>query len=769
MTGKEDRDRTIHTSGHIDSDTTAAHFNVDSQSGRTGGSRGQPLEPGAVLGRYEILECIDNGGMGVVYRARHTALGKTVALKVVSMQLQSDPRAMSRFLREMQAIGRLEPHPHVLNAYDAGDEDGVQYIATELIEGIQLANLISRIGQLSVSEACKIISQAASALEHLRKHNLVHRDIKPSNLMLTRDGTVKVVDMGLALLRDEQAEQITISGEAMGSIDYMAPEQWKDSHSVDWRSDVYSLGCTFYCLLAGRAPYSGRQKGSFARMRAHLDSEFPDIREKRKDIPDEAAKLLEAMVVKDPTRRLTDLDEISEKLDIIASGDLKALVARGFAESELKPRKASRPKPIRVTREDGDAAANVDAATQVELGHHDHGGAKPAATKRALVALLLVGGLLGLIATVHYNRTRNAEGPRQALLSDAGVPDSVAATSQPVEASSQTDTASSQTDTATFPATASKSPAAAAATTVLKESVNCVGHQAKIMDLVFLSPDNRVASVSEDGELCVFDLSSPSEPLLRVPAAERAAVAIAYDANADEFAIATEEGTLQIRSAEDGRLLREEKLINVGLTSLVRIPGASAFAASDWGGNAWRIDVSKSAAKKSLLGSRSEVVYNVDVSADGTRMAWVGRDPRVAVYDFAEQSAVNLEGHDGWVYDVAISPDGERLVTAGHEGFVRIWRCPSGEPLDKFEYTVPQSLDFFPDSRHLAVGGRGGDLQIWDLDSMRMLEEFPLGRSIDSVAVSADGTLVAAGGNDGTLKVWPVSVTPSSRQPDSPQ
>ena len=202
MASDKDRDDTVRDADRFAEPSPAA-------PAKSSGNAVGPLAAGTHFGRYEIIECIDSGGMGVVYRARHLALGKPVALKVISTSLQFEPRAMDRFLREMQAIGRLEPHPHVLNAYDAGDENGVQYLVTEFIEGVQLGTLVQRIGPLSVSEACKIISQAALALEHLRGHGLVHRDIKPSSLMLTRDGTVKVVDMGLALLRDEQTEPLT--------------------------------------------------------------------------------------------------------------------------------------------------------------------------------------------------------------------------------------------------------------------------------------------------------------------------------------------------------------------------------------------------------------------------------------------------------------------------------------------------------------------------------------------------------------------------------
>ncbi|MGI9472728.1 MAG: serine/threonine protein kinase, partial [Rubripirellula sp.] len=476
--------------------------------------RGDRFEPGTILGRYEIISCLDSGGMGIVYRARHTALGKTVALKVVSTMLQTDPRAMDRFLREMQAVGSLDPHLNVLNAYDAGDENGVQFIATELIEGVQLAALIGRIGPLAVSEACKIISQAALALEHLRKHNLVHRDIKPSNLMLTRDGTVKVVDMGLALLRDEQAEQITMTGEAMGSIDYMAPEQWADSHNVDYRSDVYSLGCTFYCLLAGHAPFADQRKGSASRMRAHLDSPFPDIGDLRGDVPDGAVKLLKGMVRKDPSDRQSDLPAISESLEVIASGDLKSLVQRGFEDAEIQKRSFAKPQQ-RVTPR---AAFDSDAATEADRPATNVSPTK-AGKHRLGIALLTITAAACLLGGLYYFRpVRSPSMPNQLLsaTNDESLVDSEIGPQDPGA------TLSSDLSTVDTAAESSNSDL------TIVPVVDCVGHDARIMDMVFLS-ESFLASVDDNGALLMFDLSKPDSPAVATSPEGRAFAAVEFD------------------------------------------------------------------------------------------------------------------------------------------------------------------------------------------------------------------------------------------------
>src|SRR4051812_37925435 len=199
--------------------------------------------PGGRLGRYEILEKLASGGMGAVYRARHVELGKVVALKVLPAGDLSEV-SLARFKNEMRAIGRLH-HPHIVAAHDAGDIDGVHYLAMDLVDGVDLARLVKRHGRLSVADACEAVRQAALGLQHAFEKGLVHRDVKPSNLMLARGGLVQVLDLGLArACEDSPSERLTSKGAMLGTADYLAPEQWEHPHAADTRADIYSLRCT---------------------------------------------------------------------------------------------------------------------------------------------------------------------------------------------------------------------------------------------------------------------------------------------------------------------------------------------------------------------------------------------------------------------------------------------------------------------------------------------------------------------------------------------
>ena len=160
----------------------------------------------------------------------------------------------------MKAVGKLS-HVNIVGAHDAGEIDGTHFLVMEYVDGLDLSNIARRLGQLPIPDACELVRQAATGLQHAYKHELVHRDIKPSNLMLTPEGQVKILDLGLALLDGTSGEnnELTSTGQMMGTLDYMAPEQGMDSHTVDIRADVYSLGATLYKLLTGTAPFAGTQ------------------------------------------------------------------------------------------------------------------------------------------------------------------------------------------------------------------------------------------------------------------------------------------------------------------------------------------------------------------------------------------------------------------------------------------------------------------------------------------------------------------------------
>lgn len=264
------------------------------------------------IGEYDVLRPIGSGGMGKVFLARHTKLGREVALKVLANHRLADSRTVERFEAEMRAIGRLS-HPNIVTAFDAREVDGTAVLVTEFISGLDLGQLLQRTGALSVANACEITRQVAVALSYTHSQGFVHRDVKPSNVMLSNDGEVKLLDLGLARLQygDQERSELTGTGQTMGSADYIAPEQVADSKSVDIRADIYSLGCTLFKLLTGRAPFADDQHlTTFAKMTAHVSQSPPSLADLLPSAPRSLVQLVDSMLAKKPSNRPSSPQDI---------------------------------------------------------------------------------------------------------------------------------------------------------------------------------------------------------------------------------------------------------------------------------------------------------------------------------------------------------------------------------------------------------------------------------------------------------------------------
>lgn len=286
------------------------------------------------IGQYLLLGECGHGGMGTVYRALHSQLEKTVALKILPRRLSADRELVARFEREMKAVGRLD-HPNIVRATDAGYVDGIQYLALEFVEGCNAADLVAHHGRLSIADACEIGRQAAIALTHAHEHGLIHRDVKPSNLMVTPQGDVKLLDLGLARLQEETSEDdLTVHGQIMGTIDYMAPEQAESGRDVDDRSDLWGLGATLYKLLTGRAPFQDELRNTRIRRLTALTTE--DVRlvqSHRDDLPDALSSLVGRLLSKNPDERPASAANVAQTLEpFCASAQLSALVEPVVAE-----------------------------------------------------------------------------------------------------------------------------------------------------------------------------------------------------------------------------------------------------------------------------------------------------------------------------------------------------------------------------------------------------------------------------------------------------
>jgi serine/threonine protein kinase/formylglycine-generating enzyme required for sulfatase activity len=306
----------IATSAEAPTQSVLSHPPAQTATGETIGALNTIINVGNQLGPYKLLAKLGEGGMGVVYQARHTKLGKLVALKILPQHLLSRSDALSRFEREMLAVGSLQ-HPNIIQALDAGEINGAHYLSMEYVEGQDLQQSVQTKGTMSVVDACKAILQAAQGLAAAHELGVVHRDIKPSNLFVTKQtGQIKILDMGLALLaRAEKPAALTFNGQCFGTPDYMAPEQWNDAHTCDARSDLYSLGCTLYFLLVGRPPYQSEIYPSSAnKMKGHMLDAIPDLALARPDVPAGVVAIYLKLMAKVPSERFATGDELATAL-----------------------------------------------------------------------------------------------------------------------------------------------------------------------------------------------------------------------------------------------------------------------------------------------------------------------------------------------------------------------------------------------------------------------------------------------------------------------
>ena len=320
--------------------------------------------------RYRIVKFLGKGGMGVVWLAEHQMMQRMVALKVISSRFTSGRESVERFRQEVRVAARLM-HPNIVTAFDAEQAGDLHFLVTEYVDGLSLEQWVLQHGVLTIAQACNAIRQVCSGLQHAHNHGMIHRDIKPQNLMQGKNGKIKILDFGLARLellaeKVSQTAQTELSltgvGIVLGTPDYMASEQAADSSSADARSDIYSLGCTLFFLLAGRAPF---EADSFMEMiSSGTQRPMTALSSLRSDLPPELRRVIEKMTAPRPENRFRSAAEVAEALapfcqpvqgatnptpakaqaDKSAHTELQAPPVMRHLDSELPPEPVRRPR-----------------------------------------------------------------------------------------------------------------------------------------------------------------------------------------------------------------------------------------------------------------------------------------------------------------------------------------------------------------------------------------------------------------------------------------
>lgn len=712
--------------------------------------------------RYRILRRLGGGGMGAVYEAEHRLMNRRVALKVIRPELLGSPQAVLRFQREVQAAARLV-HPHVVTAFDAEQAGHSHFLVMEFVDGTDLAEVVRRRGPLPVAEACECIRQAAIGLQHAYEHGMVHRDIKPGNLMMvsgqsvvsgerqrTTDSgqrTVKILDFGLARFASESLEQFgsgsTSVGVILGTPDYMAPEQARNAHSADIRSDIYSLGCSLHFLLTGQTLYPGT--GSvIEKALAHIERTPEPLAKFRQDIPPGLQAVLNRMTAKRPEDRYATPQEVADAL--APFGATAGLLARI-------------PEP----------------ATHQPL---------TAGIKRVLAATGLVGVVLLMAVIVHVITDKGE------LRIESNVDDLAILVQQDgspfrrINVSSGTTVARWPAGDYTLELPSDRSdvwlsqnrlrikradklavevrklePTAEASEPTEPELLHKLeGHREWVMSVAFSREGRELASVGNDKAIRFWNAESGKaigEPIERGEHLR----AVAYSPDGRWIAVAGHDRTIQLIDAATKTVRASLSGHDDFVTSMAWLGNSQLLSGSDDGTvRRWEIETQTELPDR---GDHEQAVSAVAFSAQQGVIASGGKDRVVRLWDASSMQALaTLPGHVDEVRSVAFTRDGRWLASGSKDGTVRLWNVEKRQfeaMLGPHEGRV-YSVAFSPDDRRLAVGGGDwgyGVVKLWNVETRQAWTTLPGATAfVHSVAFSPDGSHLAAGSGDWTVRVW---------------
>ncbi|MCI0682014.1 MAG: protein kinase [Gemmataceae bacterium] len=692
-----------------------------------------------LLGSYVLLEMLGEGGMGAVYKARNWKLGQTVALKLVRKERLANPAAVKRFYREIRAAAKLE-HPNIVRAFDAGEANGTHFFVMEFVSGQDLNKLVKTHGPLDVRTACEYVRQTALGLQHSHEQRMVHRDIKPHNLLLQvadcksqidgRHATgksaisnlqseiIKILDMGLARIDTdadgEHSSTMTQEGTVVGTPDYIAPEQGLDSHSVDIRADLYSLGCTLYFLLTGRPPFPG---GTFMeKLLKHQQQTPAPLRQLRGDVPAEVEALVARLMAKRPDERYATPADLVHDLDAVLSGSMPTLpsaVTMTIPADEVVPAPNVFAEAVQSSATQAVTSGIVKRPPLV---------AAQAGDGRALRLGLVSAGVL-IIAVLLIVTVRS-------LLSNRKPPEPEPVADAPVK----------------------KKPGPSLAEIAAAQDRERIEDERKRKE----AEDKRIAEEEAYQALRAKEAEAPFKALQ----ARFAEKDVTFASFAKEVAAfkAKHGGTpAAIRAAE----------------MLMKLPSPldqlDARKLPEDCVAAWR--AAGRAHPDELVGVLGEhrgrhwaPVRSVAYNPKGDVLAATGNDGWVILWDPVTRIVRRqFKSHDRIVHAVAFSPDGRTLATGSDDGSCKLWDAATLQ----VRHTLSSpgagvvSLSFSKDGQFIATGSKGV-VRIWDVAGGKEFRVLKLSADWTHVAFSPDGRL-ALRSSDG-LRLWDLKAGQQSRR-----
>jgi serine/threonine-protein kinase len=713
-----------------------------------------------LLGSYVLLQRLGEGGMGQVYKACNWKLGQIVALKLIRGDRAESETVLRRFRREVAAASQMH-HPHVVRAIDAEEVGGTCLLAMEFIDGPDFARLLRERGPLPVRLACDCVRQAALGLQHAHERGVVHRDIKPHNLLLGRDGRVRLLDLGVARVRTalESSGTLTMMGALLGTPDYIAPEQAMDSRSADIRSDLYSLGATFYQLLTGQTPFGGSSVTE--RLLRHQLDPVPDPSALRPEVPADVSAVVQKLLAKGPQDRYQTPADLAAALATLLSKPDTSPAAR-------PPRPTSRGKKAggAPARTAGDAAAIVTWAGIASAETADDRPAPGRTPRRSAASRWFwysiaasLGVLLVLVAVLAYVVATYGDRPGAPTAPEAGrKPPTVTVSA----AGEWQDTGVDVLDGERF----------------------------------LLTPSGRW----HKGDKECDDAGLPDAPRERVILPTAPLLALLVRVGDDPYPVAASRevmfapraGRLYLRANDLDRDRNGGSLqVTVGGGSRSARqsppPGPCLSEAAETalaplrpkGGNP---DADPEGLRQELVAFRHQYAGAPQVGeANAMLAATLARLPspfdrlRRADVPDADLQAAGAAGDakaiarvvavfgDGrlrhWapVSAALFSPDGKRIASASGQDVV-VWDVVTGREVRRLRTNcggVVRPCAFSPDGARLAVAGDAVVAEVWDLQTGKIAARADCKQgAVAWVDISPDGNRLATAGTDGTVKVW---------------
>ncbi len=681
--------------------------------------------------RYRVVKLLGAGGMGAVFQAEHKLMKRPVALKIISRHLTQKPGVVDRFRREVEAAARLS-HPNIVTAHDAEEAGQTHFLVMEFVEGEDLNKVVSARGPLSVSDACDYIRQAALGLQHASEHNMVHRDIKPSNLMLTPGGQIKILDFGLArfLSEIESPTPVTEIGSAIGTPDYVAPEQCRDAHSAGISADIYSLGCSLYFLLTGQPPFPGGT--AIQKVMSHIESRPKSVAEVRSDVPEELVQIVDRLMAKKPSDRCQTPAEV-------------ALALQPFCRSV--------PGPI-----DPAARQSVFPTPALPIAR------TPSSRRwlRMTAAAVLIGAI-GIAFGPQVVRIVTNKGVIE-FISDAPeievvVQDSKGIVRDPISKRIITLEAGQYNIKVTVKDESGEMRFVTDHFTLMRGRSKVIDARWEVASPTAPIQFPLLASSSHDGTVKLWDAASHS-PLTTLVAHEAVVERVVFAPDGKSFA--TSSGDFTIKVWDTLTLDVKFTLENSGGVEPIAFNADGALLASGGADGVVRMwDCNTRKLKVEFPGLKSAVI-SLAVSPDG-RLVIAGTNAgTLTVWNSGTQRVLLTRRFDaGGVSDIAFSPSGKLFATATGDGVPRIWDSGQLKEVailegDKHNAGI-ERLAFSPDGKLLATASEDATCRVWnvvDPKRSRLLGTLPHKENVWGVAFSPDSKTIATGSMDGGVRVW---------------